>query len=398
MKIRYSEQLRRMIPENERLQQRETPGLDVVSFEEGLPADELIPVDALGEAAQSVLGMGGRALLSGPAGGLAPLRERLCERMAAAGMTAQPEQTIVTSSSLQAIDFAVRVLAEPGDTVLVERPANRMALQLFRLNGLQILSVDSGEDGMDLEEAGRLIREKKTKLIYVMPTFGDPTGRTWSEKRRLQLLELCGRFGVSILEDDPYGAIKFGPEAGERSLFALQGNPEDGPVIYIGTYSSVIAPSLQTAWAASGSGTVRMMERARRAAAPDTGGFEQRLLEQLLRSFPLEAHIRRIGEEYGRRMRDMQAQLRSCMPGDVSWTEPRGGLFLWLELPEALDAEALLRCALLKGAAFIPGAAFYVDRPNRSTARLSFAQTSGERMAVGIARIAEALEEFTARR
>ncbi|QYR20455.1 PLP-dependent aminotransferase family protein [Paenibacillus sp. sptzw28] len=375
-----------------------TQGKEIISFAGGLPAEELFPLEAVHEAVDRVFAAGKGALQYGLTEGYLPLREQLCARMAQKGMTVEPDQMIMTTGSQQAIDLIVRVLLEPGDVVLVENPTYLASLQVFSLSGLRVVPVESDHDGMIISEAERLVREHKPRLVYVVPTFGNPTGRTWSLERRKGLLDICSRWGVPILEDDPYGDIKFDAGATYPTLFSLAGSADGGGVLYTSTFSKTVAPALRTGWAIGDRKVIRMMAKAKQAADLHSSTLDQQTLDQLLRHFSLDVHIRKIGDAYGERMRQMQALLRQQGWEDVKWVQPEGGMFLWLELPEALDAEALLRCAVSKGVAFVPGASFFAAQPQRNTARLNFTYTHGERMALGISRFAEAIGEFTARR
>lgn len=373
-----------------------TQGNDMISFAGGLPAEELFPVQAVREAAGRVLDKGTGALQYGLTEGYLPLREQLCERMAAKGMHMTPEEMILTTGSQQAIDLLVGVLTEPGDTILVERPTYLACLQVFALHGLNIVSAESDEFGMVPESAEELIRKHKPKLMYAVPTFSNPTGRVWSQERRKRMLELSRQYDMLIIEDDPYGEIKFNSEE-YPSLFSLAGSAQDNPVLYTSTFSKTVAPALRTGWAVGDSRVIRMVEKAKQAADLQSSTMDQQILSQLLSGFDLDAHIALISKEYGNRMNEMDALLkREALPG-LSWVTPQGGMFLWVELPEGLDAEALLKCAVQKGVAFVPGSSFYADRPMRNTARLNYTHNKGERTVQGVARLIEAIGEFTVR-
>lgn len=374
-----------------------TQGKEIISFAGGLPAEELFPLEAIREAADRVYTAGTGSLQYGLTEGYMPLRERLSQRMAHKGMKIQPDQMILTTGSQQAIDLITRVLMEPGDVVLVENPTYLASLQVFNLSGLRVVPVASDKDGMIIEDARRLMKELQPKLVYVVPTFGNPTGRVWSLERRKGLLELCRHNGIAILEDDPYGDIKFDAKANYPTLFSLEGEAEGGCVIYTSTFSKTVAPALRTGWAMGDRQVIQMMAKAKQAADLHSSSVDQQTLSHLLDHFPLDAHIRKIGDAYGERMRDMQSLLRQQNLRDVSWVEAKGGMFLWLELPEGLDAAALLRCAVTKNVAFVPGASFYAAEPQSNTARLNFTYTQGERMAQGIHAFAEAFNEFMAR-
>ncbi|SDX21492.1 PLP-dependent aminotransferase family protein [Paenibacillus sp. CF384] len=398
MEYRFSNHVERLQSSAVRDILKLTQGKEIISFAGGLPAEELFPIDAVREASERVFRSGKNTLQYALTEGFLPLREQLCARMAQKGMHVQPDEMIMTTGSQQAIDLITRVLMEPGDIVLVENPTYLASLQVFNLSGLDVVPVASDKDGMIIAEAERLIKQHKPRLIYVVPTFGNPTGRVWSMERRKGLLELSHRYGVPILEDDPYGDIKFDVNADYPTLFSLDGKADGGNVLYTSTFSKTVAPALRTGWAIGNRSVISMMAKAKQAADLHSSSLDQQTLDQLLRHFSLDNHIQVIRQAYGDRMQQMQKLLTQQGWSDVKWIQPKGGMFLWLELPEGLDAEALLRAAVKKNVAFVPGSSFYAAEPARNTARLNFTYTQGERMATGISRFAEALNEFLARR
>lgn len=374
-----------------------TQGKDMISFAGGLPAEELFPVQAVREAADRVFAAGASALQYGLTEGYLPLREQLCERMAAKQMHVNPEQMILTTGSQQAIDLLVGVLTEPGDAVLVEKPTYLASLQVFALHGLKVIAAESDEDGIIPEDAERLIREHRPRLLYAVPTFGNPTGRVWSVERRKKLLALCKQNQMPIIEDDPYGDIKFDDSEQFPTIMSLEGQVEQGAVFYTSTFSKTVAPALRTGWVIGDSGVIGMAAKAKQAADLHSSSVDQQILSQLLKGFDLDDHIRIISKSYGERMLEMHELLKQQGLRDVTWVKPKGGMFLWLELPNGLQAEALLRCAVQKGVAFVPGNSFYADNPQRNTARLNYTYNTGARTEQGIKRFVEALGEFTAR-
>lgn len=374
-----------------------TQGKDMISFAGGLPAEELFPVQAVREAADRVFAAGASALQYGLTEGYLPLREQLCERMAAKQMHVNPEQMILTTGSQQAIDLLVGVLTEPGDAVLVEKPTYLASLQVFALHGLKVIAAESDEDGIIPEDAERLIREHRPRLLYAVPTFGNPTGRVWSVERRKKLLALCKQNQMPIIEDDPYGDIKFDDSEQFPTILSLEGQVEQGAVFYTSTFSKTVAPALRTGWVIGDSSVIGMAAKAKQAADLHSSSVDQQILSQLLKGFDLDDHIRIISKSYGERMLEMHELLKRQGLRDVTWVKPKGGMFLWLELPNGLQAEALLRCAVQKGVAFVPGSSFYADNPKRNTARLNYTYNTGARTEQGIKRFVEAYGEFTAR-
>ncbi|UVI31804.1 aminotransferase-like domain-containing protein [Paenibacillus spongiae] len=397
MDYRFSSKVNRLQSSAERDIMKWTGGKEIISLAGGLPAEELLPLEAVREAAGRVFKNGSGVLQYGLTEGYLPLREQLGQRMASKGMPVSPDEMLLTTGSQQAIDLAVRALAEPGSAVLVENPANIAGLQVFHLNGLHVIPVECDTDGMIIEEAERLIRQHKPALVYVVPTFGSPTGRAWTTQRRRGLVECCRRHGIPIVEDDPYGEIKFDANAHYPTLFSIEGKAGGGVVLYTSTLTHTVAPAVRLGWVMGDRDVIRMMAKAKQAADLQSSALDQQIVDQLLRHFPLDRHARKLGKSYGQRMQHMQSLLRQLGMRDASWAEPQGGLFLWLKLPEGLDGEALLRCAVMKGVTFVPGSTFFVREPIRNTARLNYTYTSGERMAAGIARLGEAISEFVAR-
>jgi 2-aminoadipate transaminase len=397
MNYRYSSRVSQLKSSAVRDILKLTQGKDMISFAGGLPAEELFPVQAVREAADRVFAAGPSALQYGLTEGFLPLREQLCERMAAKQMNVSPEQMILTTGSQQAIDLLVGVLTEPGDAILVEKPTYLASLQVFALHGLKVIAAESDEHGIIPEDAERLIREHRPKLLYAVPTFGNPTGRVWSLERRQKLLALCKQYQMPIIEDDPYGDIKFNEGEQFPTLLSLEGQVERGAVFYTSTFSKTVAPALRTGWAIGDSSVIGMVAKAKQAADLHSSTMDQQILSQLLRGFNLDDHISIISKSYGERMLEMHELLKRQGLKDVTWVKPKGGMFLWLELPDGLDAEALLRCAVQKGVAFVPGSSFYAENPQRNTARLNYTYNTGARTEQGVERFVEALGEFTAR-
>ncbi|MFC4102944.1 aminotransferase-like domain-containing protein [Paenibacillus xanthanilyticus] len=398
MQYRFSERVAGMQSSVIRDMLKLAQGKDMLSFAGGLPDAKLFPVEAIREAAARALtDRAAEALQYGPTEGDRQLREWLCAQASAAGTGATPEETLLTTGSQQALDLAVRALTEPGDVVLVEDPTYLAALQLFGAYGLTVVPVASDPDGPLPDEVKRLIQAKRPRLLYAVPTFGNPTGRTWSTERRKAIVQLCAAEEIPVLEDDPYGALRFEDGEREPSLFSLAGSCKGSPVVYLGTFSKTIAPGLRTGWAMGDASVIRMMAKAKQASDLHSSIVDQRIIVHLLADFPLADYVRDVAREYGRRMNLMQRELASHRIEGLRWEEPRGGMFLWLTLPDALDAEALLRASLRQGVAFVPGAPFFAGVPERNTARLNFTGMDDERMVKGIGLFAEAINEFLAR-
>lgn len=373
-----------------------TQGNSIISFAGGLPAEELFPLDAVQEAMNRVFTLGKGALQYGLTEGFTPLREKLCERMARKRMNVAVDNMILTTGSQQAIDLLARVYLDPGDVVLVENPTYLAALQVFKFRGVSVIPVDSDSDGMILEDLERKIKEHRPKLVYVVPTFSNPTGNVWSVERRKGLLQVCKANNLLILEDDPYGEIQFDGQAMYPTIFSMDDHPNGACVVYTSTFSKTVAPALRTGWAIGDSRIIQMMAKAKQASDLHSSTLDQQALYQLLEHFPLDDHIELIRRNYKERMLFMVEELNKYAWNEIHWNVPKGGMFLWVELPEGVNSAELLKCAVQKGVAFVPGTDFYAGEPRRNTLRLNYTHTDNEGTVVGVKRFADAIEQFTA--
>jgi 2-aminoadipate transaminase len=375
-----------------------TQGKTIISFAGGLPAEEHFPMAAVGEAVDRVLAQGCSALQYGLTEGYLPLRESLAKRMARKGMRARPEEIILTTGSQQIIDLLSRIYVDPGEVILVERPTYLAALQVFQARGAHIVSVESDGEGMDLDDLSAKIDRYAPKMVYVTPTFSNPAGKVWSLERRKGLLERCLRGNVLILEDDPYGELQF--SEGERypSIFSLYGPAEGNPVVYTSTFSKIVAPGLRTGWALGHGEVIRNMAKAKQAADLQSSTMDQQTLYQLLEHFDIDGHIDVIRRDYKQRMKLMASLLSEQNWEGVKWSEPKGGMFFWVELPEGAKAEDLLRLAVEEGVAFVPGSSFYAGNPAYNTMRMNFTHADADTMRLGMKRLAAAMEKYQATR
>jgi 2-aminoadipate transaminase len=353
----------------------------IISFAGGLPAEEHFPVAAIGEAFERVLAAGNKALQYGLTEGYLPLRESICKWMARKGVTVTPDDMLLTTGSQQAIDLLTRIYIDAGDVILVEKPTYLSALQVFRSYGAQLVSVDADEDGMVLADLDAKLKQHKPKMVYAIPTFSNPTGKAWSLERRKGVLELCRKSDTLILEDDPYGELKFGDASiTYPSLFSLDQHPGGSCVVYTSTFSKTVAPALRTGWVMGDPDLIRHMARAKQA------------LHQLMEHFDLDGHIEFVRKEYESRMRQMADLLREQQWPGVVWNEPKGGMFFWLELPESIDTGELLKTAVDMDVAFVPGVSFFADNSGKNTMRLNFTHNDFERTIIGMKRLNQAME------
>ncbi|MEF3302832.1 aminotransferase-like domain-containing protein [Paenibacillus sp. GYB003] len=372
-----------------------TQGNSIISLAGGLPAENYFPIDAVREAFERVFAEGGKSSLQyGLTEGYSPLREAICKRMAAQGVSVKPENMLMTTGSQQAIYLLTRVYLSAGDVILVENPTYLAALQIFKASGIQVVGVEADQDGMLMDDLEAKLNRYRPKMVYVTPTFANPTGKVWSTERRKGLLAQCRSNNVLILEDDPYGEIKFDANATYPSIFSLDEHPEDSAVLYTSTFSKTVVPALRTGWIVGDSRVIAQMAKAKQAVDLHSSTLDQQALYQLLAHFDLDAHIQTIRDEYRTRMQLMKSLLQDARFSDLRWDEPQGGMFFWAMLPEGIDASELLKKAVEKGVAFVPGVDFYAENPRRNTLRLNFTHTDNASMKIGLDRLAEALVAY----
>lgn len=367
---------------------------EVLSFAGGLPAPELFPVEAIAEAhARALAREGGAALQYSTTEGFGPLREWIVARLRGLGIGCDVEGTLVTNGSQQGIDLAARVLLDPGDRVAVENPSYLAALQVFGGHDARFATVASDDEGMRVDELERTHAREPVRLVYLVSNFQNPRGTTLSASRRRALVEFAAKNRVAILEDDPYGALRF--EGSELpSLAALD---HEGVVVHLGTFSKTLAPGLRIGWTVGPREVVRAMTVAKQAADLHTATLAQRATAALLETFDYEAHLGRLRAVYGERRHAMLGALARHMPPGTRWTKPEGGMFTWVTLPSGLSADELFEAALAEHVAFVPGSPFFAERPRHDTLRLNYSNRPPELIEEGMARLGRVTSRALAR-
>ncbi len=378
---------------------------NLISFAGGLPAPELFPKERLRAASQLVLAERGElALQYAPTEGYVPLRELIVRRAQVASVAATIDNVLITSGAQQALDLVAKLFIDTDDEVVVEAPTYLGMIQAFTLFGARFAGIPTDDDGILPEPLADAL-DRGPKLMYLMPNFQNPTGVSYSQARRERVLDLAAQAGVPIVEDDPYGDLGF---MGQRrpTLLALDpvrragtGVPfARGNVLYLGSFSKTLAPGLRLGWIMAPVDWINKLVQIKQAADLQTGTFTQHLAYEVARDGFLETHIDQIRAVYGQRRDVMLAALRANFDETVTWTEPEGGLFLWLKLPPGADSRALLDAALDRDVAFVPGAAFFTpDVPEadaRRYLRLNYSTMTPERIEEGIARLAQAWRAF----
>ncbi len=364
---------------------------EIISFAGGLPAPELFPVESIAAATQHVLTHAGPAALQySTTEGHRPLREWICQHLGeTVGFTPAPDDVLITSGSQQGLDLVARALLDPGDTVLVENPAYVGALQAFQAAEANIVALPSDDEGMlpaALDEALRSAKNRP-KLIYLIPNFQNPTGTSLSLERRTLLVAIAATHGMPILEDDPYGRLRY---TGQH-LPALSALPGGENCIYLGTTSKIMAPGLRVAWLVTRDRVLReQLITLKQSCDLHTSSFAQAVAHRwLTQPGALDTHVTKLCATYARRRDTMLAALARHLPAGCTWTQPAGGLFLWARLPEAIDTLALLPAATQQKIAYVPGAPFWVGDAPRNTLRLNFSNASESNIEKGICRLGE---------
>lgn len=365
----------------------------VISFAGGLPAGDLFPLERFREASRRVLDEHGpHALQYSATEGEPPLRAMIARHAARYGIAVGVENVLITSGSQQALDLVGKVFLNPGDHVVVERPTYLGALQAWNAYQAEYLPVGIDDDGMRVEELEAALRSGP-KFIYALPNFQNPSGVTLSLERRRALVRLADEHGVPVLEDDPYGQLRYEGEhvppivALDAEYRGLGTAGYSGNVLYLSTLSKTLAPGLRLGWIIGPADVIQRLAQAKQGADLHTSTFVQLVAFEAARGGFLDRHVRSLREAYAGRRDAMLAALAQSFPPGVTWTRPAGGLFIWVTLPGAIDTSATLRRAIEAKVAYVPGAAFFADGAGTNTMRLNFTNASIGEIDEGIARL-----------
>ncbi|WP_407838719.1 PLP-dependent aminotransferase family protein [Streptomyces sp. DSM 116496] len=360
------------------------PGM--ISFAGGLPAPELFDTEGLRAAYDSAFARSARrALQYSTTEGSPELRAAVAARLDGQGLATTGDDLLITTGSQQGLGLITTALIEPGDTVLVENPTYLAALQGFELAGARVVPVPCDDRGILPDALAELVARERPKLLYTIPTFQNPTGRTLPAGRRAEIAAVAARLGLWLLEDDPYGELRYEG----RALPRLASHPgaEDRTAL-LGSFSKVMAPGLRLGWLRAPAALLRGAVLAKQAADLHTSTVDQLAVAEYLRAVDLDAHVARVRDAYRIRRDALLAGLAGALPAGSTWNRPEGGMFVWARLPEGHDATALLRAAASRGVAFVPGAPFFAAAPDPRTLRLSFTTHTPEEIAEGLRRLA----------
>jgi len=373
---------------------------DLISFAGGLPAPELFPIEEMKAACDVVLSeAGAQALQYSTTEGYAPLREMLVRHMARYGIKVELDNIVITSGSQQALDLIGKMLINAGDTILTETPSYLGALQAFTAYQAQYVTVPIDDDGLQVAQLEAALRTGP-KFMYILPNFQNPAGVTLSLTRRYDLIALAEEYGIPIVEDDPYGQLRFEGEH-LKPLVVLDSEYEGctgaggytGNVIYTSTFSKTLAPGLRLGWIVAPKDVVSKIVQMKQGTDLQTSTFDQMVAYEVAHGGFLDQHVRRIREVYRGRRDLMLKTMEESFPAGVSWTRPQGGLFLWVTTPESINTVDLLKDAIQQKVAFVPGHSFHPTGGGHNTMRLNFSNATEEQIVEGIRRLSVAIKQ-----
>lgn len=366
---------------------------EVISFAGGLPAPELFPIDEIKEVSRIVLEEDGeKALQYTTTEGFKPLREWIANRMnCRLGTSFDCDNILITHGSQQAIDLSGKIFLDEGDFVLCESPTYLAAINAFKAYGCRFIEIPTDDGGMvisKLEEAIRLC--PKAKLIYVIPNFQNPTGRTWSLERRQQLAEISAKYGIAVLEDNPYGELRFEGEP----LPSVKAFDKKGNILCTGTFSKIFCPGYRIGWIAGAKDVIKKYVLVKQCVDLQCNTIAQMEVAKYLELYDIDMHIEKIRETYKNR-RDLAIEtMEKTFPQKVTFTNPQGGLFSWVELPENINARDVLKKCLEKHVAFVPGGSFFPNGGRENTFRINFSNMPEDKIIEGLSHIGYILQEF----
>lgn len=370
----------------------------IISFAGGFPDSAMFDVAGIQEAANQALSEEpGAALQYGATEGYNPLREQLAAFMGSKGVTVASDGLIVTTGSQQALDLLGKTMIDPGDKVIVEGPTFLASIQCFRLYGADLVSAPVDANGVDTDALEKLMAEHKPKFVYLIPTFGNPSGAMLSLERRKKVLALAVKYNTLIVEDDPYGDLYFNDAPPPSILSLSQDVPGSRELIaHCGSMSKVLSPGLRVGWMIGPAELLAKATMCKQFSDAHTSTFAQATAAQYLKAGRMPATLARVRKVYGERAVAMGAALKRELGDAVEFTQPQGGLFFWARLTGAggktKDAGEFAKRAIEQGVAFVPGAPFYANAPDVSTFRLSFATADVGKIEEGVARLGKAIQ------
>lgn len=368
-------------------------GGSVISFAAGLPDPNLFPLDEITDVTETVLKeRGSFALAYGPTKGENELLELLAKRMKdEENIDTKPENIIITTGSQQGIAVSAMILLDKGDIVVTENPSYLGAINAFRPYECDFLGIDTDEEGIVTKDLDKLLSENpKVKIIYVIPTFQNPTGKTWSLQRRKDFMKVVNKYDdVIVIEDNPYGEIRFTDEP----LPTLKSLDTKDKVLYLGSFSKVLCPGFRVAWMCGDKDIIDKAELLKQGIDLQSNQFSQAQVIEFLKKYDLNKHIEKIRAEYKKRCFLMLDTIKEHFPEEVNYTTPDGGMFIWVELPKEINVDDLLDKAIDAGVAYVSGESFFANNGPKNTMRLNYTTMSEEQIVEGIKILANVIKK-----
>lgn len=364
---------------------------EIISFAGGLPAPELFPIEDIKAATDAVMDEQGRAALQyGPTEGYLPLREKIVERMAAKNAVhTTTDNIILTAGSQQGLDYVAKLFINPGDVIVMESPSYLGAINAFNAYQPKFVEIPTDENGMIMEELDKVLATtEKVKFIYVIPDFQNPSGRTWPLERRKRFMEIINKYGIPAIEDNPYGELRF---KGEYQP-ALKSLDTEGLIMYMGTFSKIMAPGYRIGWTCANHEIIEKLNLIAQGAALQTSTIAPMIIAKYMDMFDLDEHVDKIRAVYKHRCELMINTMRETFPPEAKFTDPDGGLFTWVELPDYVNTRDLAAVALESNVAFVPGSGFFPNGGNNCCMRLNYSCMPDERIVEGVRRLAEVIK------
>lgn len=369
----------------------------IISFSGGMPANDLFPITVVDELYQGLtLSEKQIALQYGPTSGYPPLLESLTLYLQSRGLSMENQSLLITTGAQQAINLLAKVLIDPGDLVITENPSFIGAIAAFQSYGANLSAIPMDSEGIDLEALAREIdsRTSQIKMLYLNPCFQNPSGIIYSEKRKRDLLDLVRGRSFCLLEDDPYSELYFSEDTKKRILPMKSTDSNAFPICYVGTFAKILGPGLRLGWLLGPEKIVEKCELAKQSMDACSATFTQVLAHKFLSEGKLQPYVSSLRVAYKRRAECMLGALAKNMPESVTWTVPEGGFYIWVTLPETMDATIVFERAFKRGAAFVIGSAFDPHGVRNNCMRLAYSFTPEDKIAEGIAIIASAIKEL----
>lgn len=365
---------------------------NIISFAGGLPAPELFPVKEIKEITNRVLDTAGeKALQYSATDGFDPLREGIVQLLKEKNIqNIKRDNVLITNGSQQGLSFSGKIFLDPGDIVLVESPSYLGAINAFRASGCEFVEVETDDQGMimsDLEEA--IQSNDRARMIYVIPDFQNPTGKTWSLERREKLIALANKYNLPVVEDNPYGELRFDGEA----IPPIKSLDTENRVIYLGTFSKTFCPGLRIGWVLADEEILNKYILLKQGADLHTSSLAQRQIALFLEEYDFKGHIESLKKVYKERRDLMMSSIKKYFPDVVEYTYPEGGLFTWVILPEGIDTDQMMVKAVEKGVAYVPGGSFFPNGGHKNTMRINYSNMPNDKIVEGIKILGKVIEE-----